>query len=89
MNMPWMDGTGPFGTGPWGGRGRGLCAAPRRGFGGGMGFGRGRGFGWWGNSAPEMDEKEELERRASVLERQLNWIKQRLASLSKGTEPNP
>lgn len=86
--MPCMDNTGPFDTEPWGGRGRGQCAGPRRGFGGGMGYGRGRGFGWCRNSAAEMDEKEELERRASVLERQLNWIKQRLSSLGKGAQTN-
>jgi len=60
MKMPRFNGTGPFGTGPGTGWGRGPCGAGlRRGFGpyGGSGFGwggrgawgRGR-FGGWGPS---------------------------------------
>ncbi len=87
--MPWMDGTGPLGTGPWGGRGRGLCAGPRRGFGLGIGAGRGWGFSGWRGGASEPDEKAELERRASLLEQQLNWIKQRLSSFGGAKQTNP
>ena len=48
--MPGFDGTGPWGTGPMTGGGRGFCvtAGAGRGWygrGGGRGYGRGRGFG--------------------------------------------
>lgn len=83
--MPFMDGTGPFGEGPMGQR-RGPCGGARRASGFGLGRGRGRGAGrgmnsrqGWRGAAVVRDEKADLQQEASLLERQLDRVKQQLS----------
>lgn len=84
--MPFMDGTGPLGNGPGSGRGRGLCPGPRRGFGQGAGFGGRNRLSF--NPQGASDAKESLTQQASVLEQQLERIKQQISRL-EGEGPAP
>jgi len=83
--MPFMDGTGPLGNGPRGGRGRGTCAGTRSGSGQGMGLGRGAGRGkglcQQRANAGAPDQKAVLEQEATLLERQQNRIRQKSSGL--------
>lgn len=98
--MPYGDGTGRFGRGPFTGRGMGFCAgydrpgyanrAMGRRFGGGRrlgGFGYGHPFGY-GVAQPyyyeELNEKVALENQVEALEMQLKALKERLDVVSKG-----
>jgi hypothetical protein len=91
FNMPRMDRTGPFGTGPVG-KGLGPCGggfAYQRG--GGWGTGRdfrwGGGPGWW--SAPAVSTEEEkalLEQWKNCLKTQLEAVEKRLEKLKKPEE---
>jgi hypothetical protein len=89
--MPFMDGTGPLGNGPGEGRGRRMCAGARRGLGQGMGLGlvtgRGKGFCQQRANGAAPDQKAVLEQQATLIERQLDRIKQRLSSRG-GEQPS-
>jgi len=80
--MPFMDGTGPLGNGPGSGRGRGVCTGARRGFGLGAGLGRGNrcgmGFG--------RDRQATLEQQASMLERLMGRVRQRMSRSQGGDQ---
>jgi hypothetical protein len=67
--MPFMDGTGPLGSGPGPGQGRGGCTVTRIRSGCGM-----RGRRWKAGQAPNAAPEQE----ASFLERQFQRIKRRL-----------
>ncbi len=70
--MPRMDGTGPAGSGPRTGWGRGYCA-------GGLRAGRRRGFqAGWRPGFSAMDDRQRLEAEANFLEGRLEEIRQRL-----------
>jgi hypothetical protein len=81
--MPRFDGTGPLGSGPGTGWGRGPCGAGmgwRRG--GGRGLGRRRFWGYYPGPAPSKKEETEiLSEEAEMLEEDLKAIKARLAEL--------
>jgi len=100
--MPFGDGTGRFGRGPFTGRGMGFCAGydrpgyanwgmGRRFFGGRRlgGFGYGRPFSY-GIAEPyyyeQFNEKEALQGQVEALEMQLKALKERLDVVSKGEE---
>ncbi len=72
--MPGGDGSGPFGTGPRGG----FCvgAGLRRGRGFGIGYGRGFGGIF---PADAQSQKQILENRASILERELAALRKQLS----------
>jgi len=84
--MPYLDGTGPYGSGPIG-RGRGPCRA-----GGRMG---GRGMGWGAGMpvAPTYayvepapaDVRRSMEMEAELLERRLKVLKGRMQEM--GSDP--
>ena len=85
--MPGWDGTGPLGRGPLTGRGFGPCGRGYAGFGGG---GRGR---WCGYSRGFRAEpaylpagKDFLLEVKEILERRLNFIKDKLADLEEEDE---
>jgi len=82
--MPYMDGTGPFGTGPIG-RGLGPCGRGSRGRffrGWGMGLQQGAGFGWSRTyTFPPNEEIYRLEQEKNWLEKQIDTLNKRLSSL--------
>jgi len=83
--MPYFDGTGPMGTGPYG-RGLGPCGGGRR-FGAGFGMGRGRRMGF----APvyqyveptDVEVKRSLEVEVEALEARLKYLKDQLRGAEK------
>ena len=89
--MPGFDGTGPFGTGPYG-RGLGPCGGgvngprvgryfPRM----GMGYGRRGGMGYY-PAAPAIspeDEKAALARQEELLKQEMEYIAKRRQELEK------
>ncbi len=89
--MPGGDGTGPMGSGPMTGWGRGWCRggrAVRRGLGYGAhaGFGgRGRGWGrhrWWAAETPDQETTSyALATEEAALEAELKHIQRRLEKL--------
>jgi hypothetical protein len=83
--MPGMDGTGPWGQGPWTGRGLGYCnpnAPLRRGVGFcGWGLGRGRGIGRGLGRGFGPPDRIFLQQRQETLEAELKRVQERLASL--------
>lgn len=83
--MPYLDGTGPFGTGPYG-RGMGPCRGGRLYY----GFGRGRrmGLGYGFRIVPDTnyaDEKEMIRREIEALETRLKYLKERLKEEETGS----
>ena len=82
--MPFMDGTGPLGNGPGGGRGLGMCGGGRRGTGLGSGTGRGMGPCQQRSNLAAPDQRSVLGARANFLERQLDRIKRQLSGLGGG-----
>ena len=100
--MPGYDGTGPRGTGPMTGGGRGYCAVPAGGFAGrprmGRAFGRGGGRGWrnryyatgltgWQRSGfTPEEEKEVLREEAELLKQELSGVQSRISALEKSRE---
>jgi hypothetical protein len=81
FNMPGMDKTGPFGTGPMG-RGMGPCGgglASQRGNGRGMGRGFRRGGGFGGRSTPIVSADEEK----TLLEERKNCLKAQVEAVEK------
>ena len=87
--MPGRDGTGPMGTGPMSGWGRGWCGRGRAcgygGFYGGRGFGRmpfgmgmGMGRGVWMEPAGEVDERAMLEQELAMAEARARELRTRL-----------
>lgn len=90
--MPYLDGTGPYGSGPVG-RGRGPCRAGGRLVGRGMGRGPGRGGYFSAVDAPvylydepySVDVRRSMELEAEMLERRLNTLKEQLKQ--PGTDP--
>ncbi len=95
--MPYGDGTGPTGQGPWegwrrhGGYGRGFSRRRRGGFRRG-GFGRrgfGGGFGWRGNyqeSQAEAAFAEDRQREVEWLEAQAERLQDTLQRLNERLE---
>ena len=87
--MPYLDGTGPYGSGPIG-WGRGPCRA-----GGRMG-GRGMGIGWGAGMpvAPTYayvepapaDVRRSMEMEAEILERRLKLLKDRMQELGSDSQ---
>jgi hypothetical protein len=91
--MPGFDGTGPSGTGPISGGGRGRCA-PRGTFRDrlfrGTGFGQGRGFGRRRLSAsddiyPEGNDRDttSLQGKAEALKRELEQVEDRINEIKR------
>lgn len=87
--MPYMDGAGPFGTGPIG-RGLGPCGRGSRGRffrGWGMDLQQGAGFGWSrAYILPPDEEIYRLEQEKSWLEKQIDALNKRLSSLQKNNQ---
>ncbi|NLP31090.1 MAG: DUF5320 domain-containing protein [Clostridiales bacterium] len=97
--MPRGDGTGPYGFGPFTGRGAGYCAGYdvpgyanpmgfRRGFSRGMGLGRGRGLGlgrapYWGGYYTPYDAPYEAVDEKKVLKQQADFLEDQLEQIKK------
>lgn len=84
--MPGRNGTGPMGKGPMTGRGMGFCRNGKSNIGLGMGFGFRRGFrrcfDYDINNVEPKTEKSLLEMHKTMLEAQLENIKNRLDSIA-------
>lgn len=70
--MPYFDGTGPMGSGPNTGWGRGLCGGGTR---QGRGWGAGCGYGWRRFISPK-NELAALEEEEKMLEEQLAFLRE-------------
>ena len=85
--MPYFDGTGPWGTGPYG-RGMGPCRAGGR-MGAGLGMGRGRrggmGRGLYYLEPSETELRRSLEVEVEALEARLKYLKEQLKAAEKDT----
>ncbi|HNU36666.1 MAG TPA: DUF5320 domain-containing protein [Methanomassiliicoccales archaeon] len=82
--MPYFDGTGPNGMGPYG-RGMGPCRSGGRvafGMGRGRRMGYGRAF-WVMPENTEVELKRDLEAEIDALESRLKYLKEQLASEKK------
>jgi len=84
--MPYLDGTGPYGSGQMG-RGRGPCRAGGRMGGRGMGWGAGMPVApTYAYVEPALaDVRRSMEMEAELLERRLKVLKGRMQEL----EPDP
>lgn len=84
--MPYLDGTGPNGTGPYG-RGMGPCRSGGRvafGMGRGRRMGYGRAF-WVMPEYAETDLKRDIAAEVDALEARLKYLKEQLAAEGKGS----
>jgi len=84
--MPYLDGTGPNGTGPYG-RGMGPCWNGGRAV---FGMGRCRGMGFWrGNllytELSQTELRKGMEAEVQALEGRLKYLKERLVEEEKGS----
>ncbi len=75
--MPYLDGTGPMGTGPYG-RGMGPCRRGRPMTGFGRGYGRRFGSGREVLETGDVDVKRSLESEIESLEQRLSYLRERL-----------